>query len=128
LLSPGAARKVHIQVFTNVENDVPLVARTCMGLRIPGRRKGGRPQLPDGRGRSWRIFKGFPGCYYCIGSENVQKGIDAPLPNPKFHVKEDQLFRVGSVLMTYIATKKARYLEQEKCKRLRGKSVPLQRF
>jgi hypothetical protein len=40
------------------------------------------------------------------GSGNVQKGIVAPLHNPKFDVDEDPLFRVSSALMTYIAIKK----------------------
>ncbi|HEY1201104.1 MAG TPA: amidohydrolase, partial [Niastella sp.] len=103
----GAGCEVHIQGFGNVENDVQLAAEVrawaCEFL--------GEEKVVDlGYWMAGEDFGEFareiPGCYYRIGSGNVQKGITAPLHNPKFDVDEDPLFRVSSALMTYIAIKK----------------------
>lgn len=103
----GGGCEVHIQGFSNVENDVQLAAEVrawaCEFL--------GEEKVVDlsywMAGEDFGEFaRDIPGCYYRIGSGNAQKGIVAPLHNPKFDVDEDPLFRVSSALMTYIAIKK----------------------
>lgn len=103
----GAGCEVHIQGFSNVENDMQLTAEVrawaCEFL--------GEEKVVDlsywMAGEDFGEFaREIPGCYYRIGSGNAQKGIVAPLHNPKFDVDEDPLFRVSSALMTYIAIKK----------------------
>lgn len=103
----GATCEVHIQGFSNVENDLQLTeevrAWACEFL--------GEEKVIDldywMAGEDFGEFtRDIPGCYYRIGSGNVEKGIDAPLHNPKFDVDEEPLFRVSSALMTYIAIKK----------------------
>lgn len=103
----GATCDIHIQGFSNVENDEQLTAEVrawaCEFL--------GEEKVVDldywMAGEDFGEFaQDIPGCYYRIGSGNVQKGIDAPLHNPKFDVDEEPLFRVSSALMTYIAIKK----------------------
>lgn len=103
----GASCEIHIQGFPNIENDEQLAAevRTWSGEFL------GEGQVVEldywMAGEDFGEFaRDIPGCYYRLGSGNVQKGIDAPLHNPRFDVDEEPLFKVSSALMVYLALKK----------------------
>ncbi|HEY8895683.1 MAG TPA: M20 family metallopeptidase [Niastella sp.] len=103
----GATCEVHIQGFSNVENDVQLTAEVrAWAFEFLGEEKVVDLDYWMAGEDFGEFARDIPGCYYRIGSGNVQKGIDAPLHNPKFDVDEEPLFRVSSALMTYIAIKK----------------------
>lgn len=103
----GATCEVHIQGFSNVENDEPLTRE----VRAWSREFLGEENVVDldywMAGEDFGEFaREIPGCYYRIGSGNALKGIDAPLHNPRFDVDEAPLFRISAALMTYIVLKK----------------------
>ncbi|AEW00079.1 N-acyl-L-amino acid amidohydrolase [Niastella koreensis] len=103
----GASCEVHIQGFSNVENDEPLTAEVIAWSReFLGEENVVALDYWMAGEDFGEFARDVPGCYYRIGSGNVEKGIDAPLHNPRFDVDEEPLFRISSALMTYIALKK----------------------
>jgi amidohydrolase len=103
----GASCEVHIQGFSNVENDEPLTAEVIAWSReFLGEENVVALDYWMAGEDFGEFARDIPGCYYRIGSGNVEKGIDAPLHNPRFDVDEEPLFKISSALMTYIALKK----------------------
>lgn len=103
----GASCEVHIQGFSNVVNDEPLTAEVVAWSReFLGEENVVALDYWMAGEDFGEFAREIPGCYYRIGSGNVEKGIDAPLHNPRFDVDEEPLFKISSALMTYIALKK----------------------